>query len=495
MLSFPPLLLAVALTATGDLELLEFTASWCAPCKAMQPTIDQLRSQGYAIRPIDIDEHRAWPSSSTSLASRHLCWYRDAKCWIELREVPPPNSWQPYSDNIPVHDRRLPRPIRTRGTPPARKSTASASTPGLDAMEQRALQASVRLRVEDGDGHSYGTGTIVDLHGQEALILTCGHIFRESQGRGRILVDLCDGGSAGPVEGQLLRYQLEPDIALVSVHTPSPIQPMKVASPAYRVSSNTEVFSVGCNHGQPPTVMRGRVKQVNKYLGPPNLVTTGRPVDGRSGGGLFSTDGFLIGICNAADPEIDEGLYAAYQAIHQQLDAAKLSFVYQTDRSAPNSDLAAGSKFPVHPASWNHDESQRTNPIPAVGLTDVAGSEVICIVRSPNDPDGQCRVIVLNRAPGELVQRLLEEQQRQKRPQQTEMRIPAAVDTGQRPMIAPQGNLFRTEFHAPTRTAIRSRSRSLVRRSVTMARPDQRTVERRLRDVQDRLNLDGRFQG
>ena len=37
---------------------------------------------------------------------------------------------------------------------------------------------------------SLGTGTVIDCRQGEALILTCGHIFRDSAGKGRIEVDL-----------------------------------------------------------------------------------------------------------------------------------------------------------------------------------------------------------------------------------------------------------------------------------------------------------------
>ena len=44
--------------------------------------------------------------------------------------------------------------------------------------------------MEDANGHSYGTGTIIDARGGEALVLTCGHIFRDSDGKGPITIDL-----------------------------------------------------------------------------------------------------------------------------------------------------------------------------------------------------------------------------------------------------------------------------------------------------------------
>ncbi len=34
-----------------------FTASWCGPCKAFKPIIEELVEEGYPINIIDIDEH------------------------------------------------------------------------------------------------------------------------------------------------------------------------------------------------------------------------------------------------------------------------------------------------------------------------------------------------------------------------------------------------------------------------------------------------------
>ena len=79
------------------------------------------------------------------------------------------------------------------GAAPAidRPTTQQTAAPQqLTSIQQLALQATVRVRVTDPDGTSKGTGTIIDLHGDEALILTCGHIFRASQGSGQIEVDL-----------------------------------------------------------------------------------------------------------------------------------------------------------------------------------------------------------------------------------------------------------------------------------------------------------------
>ena len=430
MLSLPPLLVALALTAPGDLELLEFTATWCSPCQEMQPTIEQVRSQGYTIRPIDIDQQR-------DLAQQLQVTRVPTFILVSGRQVLDRLEGSASADQlIAMFQRNVGAVTASNPPPPSPPPPAGrASSPRTESVEQLALKASVRLRIEDAQGHSYGTGTIVDVHGQEALVLTCGHIFRDSAGKGRILVDLFVPGAGQPVPGHLISYTLDPDIALVAIHSEVPLTAVKVAGSNYRVAPQTPVFSVGCNHGQAPTVMRGQVKAINKYLGPPNLVTSGRPVDGRSGGGLFSADGVLVGICNAADPEIDEGLYAAYPAIHRQLDAANLSFIYQ---GVAQPTMLAGEApridSQVRPAAFLAEDSPTSGPRKAgesPAIDSAAVPEILILIRSPNDPNSPYQVLKLDRPSPEFVQRLHQERLRQGNPQMTGMHVssPRPVST------------------------------------------------------------------
>ncbi len=38
-------------------EVLFFETNWCGACKAMKPTVAQLKDQGFLIRTIDLDNH------------------------------------------------------------------------------------------------------------------------------------------------------------------------------------------------------------------------------------------------------------------------------------------------------------------------------------------------------------------------------------------------------------------------------------------------------
>jgi thiol-disulfide isomerase/thioredoxin len=306
-------------------------------------------------------------------------------------------------------------------------------------LERRLMQATARLRVEDTAGVSWGTGTVIDCRQGEALILTCGHIFRDSQGKGRVEVDVF--GQQGPrgIAGQVVAWDLKRDLALVSVFTDTAIEPVRVGGPDRRTTPGDPVVTVGCNGGADPTIHHSRVTAVDKYLGPPNVQVAGQPVQGRSGGGLFAIDGTLIGVCNAADPEDNEGLFAALPSIHEQLEEAGLAFVYRNVYpSAGLDDLAAAGSaaaphVPAMPATMpavSFDRRDRADALPTASTTGLdaprpataaasgaaapaavltAGeaalvehvrqhggkAEVICIVRPHGAPDDSSEVFVL----------------------------------------------------------------------------------------------------
>jgi hypothetical protein len=250
--------------------------------------------------------------------------------------------------------------------PPA----APAASPERDALEAKLLSATARLRVEDGTGVSRGTGTVIDCRQGEALILTCGHIFRDSDGKGRVEVDLFAPGGPRGVAGQVVAWDLKRDLALVSIFTDVPLEAVRVGSPERSVKPGDTVVTVGCDGGADPTVHHSRITAVNKYLGPANVQVAGQPVQGRSGGGLFAIDGTLIGVCNAADPADNEGLFAALPTIHEQLEESELAFVYRNVYPSGGESLASvggSAHVPAMPSEMppvSFDRRDRGDAVP-----------------------------------------------------------------------------------------------------------------------------------
>ncbi len=205
------------------------------------------------------------------------------------------------------------------------KSGASSNGSNADAF----IRASVRLKVDDPTGNSYGTGTIVDARNGDALVLTCGHLFRDSKGKGHITVDLFIPGAPRSVPGRLVHYDLDSDLGLVSIRPGMAVKAIPIAPADYQISPGAKVVNVGCNNGNDPTARFSAVTTVDRYLGPANVQVAGRPVVGRSGGGVFSSEGYLIGVCFAADPTADEGLYRAHRAVHTLLDKNNMAYIYR----------------------------------------------------------------------------------------------------------------------------------------------------------------------
>jgi S1-C subfamily serine protease len=232
------------------------------------------------------------------------------------------------------------------------------------------LNATVRLRVEDSRGRSFGTGTIIDAREGEALVITCGHLFRESQGKDPVHVEMFEATPqgarpVGEVTGWVLRYDLEREIALVVMKPTRPVQVAPIAPAGSNIQRGDRVVSIGCSNGADPTVMATRITQLDRYQGPPNIEASGAPVEGRSGGGLFNDKGQLIGVCYAADYEGNEGLYAALESIHDEVGRLNLnSGSNQLAAAGGSSDgpVARGQDDPL-PEKTPNDERQLITPL------------------------------------------------------------------------------------------------------------------------------------
>jgi hypothetical protein len=432
MVTLNALALVVALAGTGETVLLDFTSRSCGPCQTMEPTVGRLTRDGYPVRKIDIVQHpdiaaqfqvTAVPCFVMVSNGREIDRVVGACSHARLVEM--------FAAAQPQSSRSKPKAVRPASnneivraqSPDAQTVAVSSANANVTDHRRIAFDATIRLRIEDKIGHSVGTGTIVDTHGQEALAVTCGHIFRDSGGQGRVLVDLFPGGQLRTVEGTLISYDLTRDIGLVSFVPGFAVSPARIAPAGHRFATGDAVFTVGCDNGSEPSVRDSRISSIDRYLGPPNIEATGEPAQGRSGGGLFSQDGFLIGICNHGDPKDDEGIYASLPTIHWELDRVGQRRLYQPNAEALARQGLSPSRSKPHHIAANPEATRTVSPVAATNASlqevppsdlaraDLArnDTEVICIIRSRGNPQAEERVYVLEQPSPELLDRLASE--------------------------------------------------------------------------------------
>ena len=507
-----------AQAAAGEALLLDFTADWCVHCRQMEPLLRDVAAAGWPVRQVDCDREldlvrrfgvSAVPCYVLVVKGHEVGRINGATTRGELEKLlaraavplggvavaPPPRTpgrmpgipvptaaaaaplsiEPPARTNTPAVALAAapapvePSPMRTVSAPVGPRPAPAVARAQADALpvpaneratlERRLLAASARLRVDDGKGISRGTGTVIDCRQGEALILTCGHIFRDSQGKGRVEVDLFAPGGPRGVAGQVVSWDLQRDLALVSVFTDATIEPVRVGGDDQRQAAGDAVISVGCDGGAEPTVQHSRVTALDRYLGAANIEVAGQPVQGRSGGGLFTSDGTLVGVCSAADKEYDEGIFTALSAVHEQLDATGLAFVYRHVYPGGHAPGDVAPTMPVEMPTASLDRRPRDEAVPTAStgpkpraetaaaaplssgeraLVDQVRrhqgrAEVICIIRPLDGSRADSEVYVLKDTGPGFVERLSEAHQAPVRPM-AEASVRSTTDAG-RPSI------------------------------------------------------------
>jgi thiol-disulfide isomerase/thioredoxin len=378
--------------ATAEPVLLDFHAQWCGPCRQMRPAVAQLSRKGYPVKSIDIDaapelkekygvdavptfivvdsQDRVLGRTSGSQPAAQLArFYLDAKASAQ----PPANSRAHSSgDGDDEADSKAEQDDSGRAAAATPGRPDESATPEEEEKKQaepefqnpKPWETVVRIRVLAQGSIGYGSGTVIQSTDKESLILTCAHIFKLDGFRQavperfprKVMVDLFDGKLHGErpaqvhfvesIEGKAVDYDFDVDVGLIRIRPGHRLPAARVVPAHWEPRSRMRMRTVGCSEGQDATAwdtvilnpqMRGLTGN-RKYQA---IECMSAPKPGRSGGGLFTTDGYIAGVCNFAEPRGNHGLYATPRSIYSVLDRNDLMALYAPVHSGTKTLIAS----------------------------------------------------------------------------------------------------------------------------------------------------------
>ena len=388
-------------TSPPEVELLDFTASYCQPCQQMVPVLQRMQKDKFPVRQIDISEEpelarrfnvdrvptlvlmvqgkeanrfigltdEAELRDQMNRAARRLAETRE-RTEVAAAELPAGlavNSNTSKDTAEPEATTEAPAESKPsikdvfRGflggvTKPTAMQfpTLRAQSPEAAASEMDGLliaeAATVRVKVagvSSKDGRKIqdvGTGTIVYSAAGQAIILTCAHVFLDMSTKdAKIEIEVFENGKPLSYPASLIGGDHNSDLAFLKIQSTKIMPTVRLTAAAPSVAKDQNLVSFGCNGGADPTLLKTKIVDINRYNGPANLVCSVDPQSGRSGGGLFDASGSLVGVCSCADRKLKEGLYMAHAPIMELVKGLKLNSILATP--APTGGEDAASSF------------------------------------------------------------------------------------------------------------------------------------------------------
>lgn len=412
-------------TSPPEVELLDFTASYCQPCQQMLPILQRMQKDKFPVRQIDISEEpelarrfnvdrvptlvlmvqgkeakrfigltdEAELRDQMNRAARRLAETRE-RTDVAAAEVPPniiSKSKTPEPSTIPdAAPTEAPAESRSsikdvfRGLMGGNAKATAMQFPTLRAQSPEAAAAemdgllmaeaaTVRVKVagvssKDGKKiQDVGTGTIVYSAEGQAIILTCAHVFLDMSTKdAKIEIEVFENGKPLSYPATLIGGDHNSDLAFLKIQSTKIMPTVRLMATAPSVTRDQNLVSFGCNGGADPTLLKTKIVDINRYNGPANLVCSVDPQSGRSGGGLFDVNGSLVGVCSCADRKLKEGLYMAHAPIMELVTLLKLTSILATPALTGGEDAASSFAALLEGGDGMNDEQ----PVPVTTPTE-----------------------------------------------------------------------------------------------------------------------------
>lgn len=366
--------------------ILDFTATWCGPCRQMKPVVEQLARQGFPIKAVDLDEHRelAEKYQVEAVPTFIVVDPSDGRELGRISGVQPAETLSTlYQQSVAKVSRRAPAEPRREEPVAAEDDDPAADQPEGPPKEAprvnpKPWETVVRIKVHGQGSIGFGSGTIIHSTPTESIILTCAHIFKLERGPQatpsrfprKITIDLFDGVLGGPknnqvhysnesVVGEALDYDFTRDVGLIRIRPGRRLAFARVVPPHWTPKAGMiGLYTVGCSEGHDATTWKTRIVNpaFHGLAGKPSyeaIECVIAPRQGRSGGGLFTEDGYVVGVCDFAEPTGNHGLYASPRSIYHLLNRNNLVALYDSRRGRGDALVAARTPRRVAPEASN----------------------------------------------------------------------------------------------------------------------------------------------
>ncbi len=157
------------------------------------------------------------------------------------------------------------------------------------------------------------------------------------------------------VEGEAVDYDFTRDVGLIRIRPGRKLPASRVVPAHWEPKSKPlpmKMLTLGCSEGEDATAWFTKIlnPRMQGLAGNPAyeaIECWNAPMQGRSGGGLFTTDYYIAGVCNFAEPRGNHGLYATPRSIYSILDRNNLMALYApVNHGSSSGTLVADDRSP-----------------------------------------------------------------------------------------------------------------------------------------------------